>query len=319
MRTILYTVAKNSSGELVSAVSSEKGETYFCPVCGFEMLLRRSGRTGKGSRRPHFAHRSLTPNCTPETALHYLFKSNLAAVLRERLARLEPFDFSWQCEHCGKRHNGNLLRTATSIETEHDLRTCRPDIALLDEKGKVTVAIEVVVTHKPTAEAIRYYELNRIALVQIDLGSESDLEDAERVAMAPTKVSVCRNPPCEHCGRPAREAQMVIFKGACWACGERMSVAVIELQGVPYKRLLHPAKFSQADIDVAAKHGADIHAFHQRTYKNKIVACRCPRCEKWMTRDQLMNCWYSRMDKDQPTLPIYLGYRCDHGAFDHEQ
>jgi hypothetical protein len=34
------------------------------------MILRKSGKTGQGSRRPHFAHKSVNPDCNPETAIH---------------------------------------------------------------------------------------------------------------------------------------------------------------------------------------------------------------------------------------------------------
>lgn len=53
---------------------------------------------------------------------------------------------------------------------------CRPDIALLDVEGSVIAAIEIVVTHEPEEDVLRYYERNGITLKQINLFSEEDLK-----------------------------------------------------------------------------------------------------------------------------------------------
>lgn len=75
MTNILYTVAIDNDGNLIKANDAEKGNVFFCPVCKTDLILRKSGKTGKGTKRPHFSHRKLIPNCTPETALHYSYKS----------------------------------------------------------------------------------------------------------------------------------------------------------------------------------------------------------------------------------------------------
>lgn len=72
--TILYSVANDAIGNILHARIAEKNLDFFCPVCKGVMVLRKSGKTGKNTKRPHFAHKSLTPNCTPETALHFSFK-----------------------------------------------------------------------------------------------------------------------------------------------------------------------------------------------------------------------------------------------------
>ena len=69
MAKLLYTIAKNEQGLFIKANEAEKGNDFFCPVCSSDLILRKSGNTGKGAKRPHFAHKSLTPNCTPETAV----------------------------------------------------------------------------------------------------------------------------------------------------------------------------------------------------------------------------------------------------------
>jgi hypothetical protein len=38
------------------------------------------------------------------------------------------------------------------------MKICKPDIALFDETGKVFTVIEIVVTHKPEDNVIKYYK-----------------------------------------------------------------------------------------------------------------------------------------------------------------
>jgi competence CoiA-like predicted nuclease len=75
MREILYTIARLQTGAWVLAADAHKGDQFFCPKCSGAMNLRKSGKTGPNSKRPYFAYQSLTPNCTPESALHYSFKN----------------------------------------------------------------------------------------------------------------------------------------------------------------------------------------------------------------------------------------------------
>ena len=73
VKEILYTTALDENGNLIRINDAEKGGTYYCPNCKSEFILRKSGKTGKGSRRPHFAHNNLTTNCTGESNLHFSF------------------------------------------------------------------------------------------------------------------------------------------------------------------------------------------------------------------------------------------------------
>lgn len=70
MSEILYTSAYDENQKLIKAKDAEKGNNFFCPECKGKMILRKSGKEGKGSKRPHFAHKHLTTNCTAEGVLH---------------------------------------------------------------------------------------------------------------------------------------------------------------------------------------------------------------------------------------------------------
>lgn len=110
MPSLLYTLATDKDGNLITANDAHKGSDFLCPVCNSELILRKSGNTSKGSKRPHFAHRTLTPNCTPESVLHYSFKLLLAKKISECLENSLPISIFWSCNYCGNLHSGNLLK-----------------------------------------------------------------------------------------------------------------------------------------------------------------------------------------------------------------
>jgi ribosomal protein L37AE/L43A len=176
-KQLLYVMAFNENGILVKANDAEKIGKYFCPICKNELILRKSGKVGKGSKRPHFAHYHLTENCTPEGALHYSFKKMLFEKIKDNIKNSIVMNMTWECNYCHKRHEGNLLKKVFDVKDEYDMNICRPDIALSNEKGNVFVVIEIVVTHKPDDNVINYYKVNNIILIQINLDSEDDLEN----------------------------------------------------------------------------------------------------------------------------------------------
>lgn len=138
---LLYTSALDSKNTLVTALQAGKGDKYSCPLCQGKMILRKSGKEGPGSRRPHFAHKALTPNCTPESVLHHSFKMMLADILSVKLVNNEPFPLTFTCRYCGELHEANLLKITKEVVVEKNLGTCIPDIALIDKNGKPYLAI----------------------------------------------------------------------------------------------------------------------------------------------------------------------------------
>jgi competence CoiA-like predicted nuclease len=75
-KTILYSTATTSTGQMIHASDANKETAYTCPLCNQPFIFRKGTR-----KRPHFAHKTLTSNCTPETALHYSFK----VLLRDKI------------------------------------------------------------------------------------------------------------------------------------------------------------------------------------------------------------------------------------------
>ena len=165
-------------------------------------MFRNSGRTGPGSRHAHFAHIGTDDHrCTGESVLHAVFKEKAATLFRSLIEGEMPFMIEWQCDRCGTYHQGNLLHMAESIDVEHDLGICRPDVAILDKNGNVRVAFEVVVTHPPTEEALRYYHDHGIVLCRVDLDVEKtgeQLDDIAGTILQAAKISFCKNPQCSN-------------------------------------------------------------------------------------------------------------------------
>ncbi|MDR0556734.1 MAG: hypothetical protein LBG43_02530 [Treponema sp.] len=200
-KQILYVTAFDENGMLVKANDARKGGKYFCPICNIELILRKSGKVGKGSKRPHFAHHHLIENCAPESALHFSFKKLLLERIKECIDTKMPMNMAWECDYCHSRHEGNLLKKAFDVKEEYNMELCRPDIALFDEKGNIFVIIEIVVTHKPEDSVKKYYKENNIILIQIELDSENDLEKIDEKLKSPSVVDFCFNPKCENCGK----------------------------------------------------------------------------------------------------------------------
>jgi len=132
MTQILYTVANDQHGNLIKAKDAIKGIDFYCPICKTVLILRKSGKTGKGTKRPHFAHRTLSPNCTPESALHFSFKNLLTQKIERHISTKTPLHISWICEFCGIDHSGDLLKKVQAVKMEHNLIVCQPDLALFD-------------------------------------------------------------------------------------------------------------------------------------------------------------------------------------------
>ena len=85
MSNILYSVAYTQEGHLIKAANAQKRQPYTCPNCNRNLILR-SGKI----KRPHFAHKTLSVNCSPETALHYIFKTLLCKKIQQHLERKIP-------------------------------------------------------------------------------------------------------------------------------------------------------------------------------------------------------------------------------------
>ncbi|MBM4208427.1 MAG: hypothetical protein FJ190_10605 [Gammaproteobacteria bacterium] len=315
MSAILYTVAKDEEGNLIKANDAEKGISYFCVVCKAELILRKSGKTGKGTKRPHFAHHALTPNCTPEAALHYSFKYLLVNKIQQHITTNQPLPISWNCAFCGIEHSGNLIKKIKAVKAEHNLTVCRPDIALFDGKEKVFAVIEIVVTHKPEESVKNYYKENNIVLIQINLTSDKDLDNLENIVKQPSFVDTCYNPKCEVCGHFQQKKTMTIIEGPCWKCNNPMKVAYISgsLESIDVSSHLAPRSFNNEELKLAKSKGVNLKTQYSQTMRDSYVANSCAKCSAFVGEHYLFTQYISpACDGELPLEEIDIGYHCYH-------
>ena len=136
MSELLHRIAYDNHGNTVVADDAIKGREYSCPECGRPLILKKSGRSGPGTRRPHFASKNIEGNphnCNPETVLHKVFKHSVTELLQSYQIEKKPFPVKWTCSECGLKYSGNLLLVDERVQEEYLLGSCKLDIALIDQ------------------------------------------------------------------------------------------------------------------------------------------------------------------------------------------
>jgi len=320
---ILYTSALNSNGNLVTALNAEKGNVFTCPICKGQMNLRKSEREGPGSRRPHFAHKALSPNCTPEGLLHHSFKMMFADILKKCIENGWPFPFKKKCDYCGKEHCWDLLKRARDVKIEMDLGSCRPDIMLLNGNGNPYLAIEVVVSHSPEEEVLEYYRKNKIVLFQINLSTEADLNKICERASKPDVFTFCTNPRCSKCGFFMDKRLLAVWTSECYRCRSPMNIAITMKEKnlisgeLPSEKT--PKYFLEKEIQMAKANGVFIRKHYSKTMDCSYNACTCQRCGAFLGEhymiDEIMNVVYAYQGGNKDVLKLidieYFCPRCE--------
>jgi hypothetical protein len=281
-KEILYTTALNDKGDLVHVDDAIKGNAYFCPGCKGELILRKSGNTAKGSKRPHFAHNNMTQNCSSESVLHYSFKRKLTDLLRTHLSEKKEFFVSWKCSDCSGQHEANLLTKITSVYEEHNLKVCQPDIALLDENEKVTAVIEIVVTHSPEEKVLQFYRENGIILIQINLSSDEDLRNFETIASNPDAFDYCFSPGCSTYERYPIRRRIVSFPGKCNRCFSPIEKFMIKVESA--FGVLESSDFLDQEINYVKSMRSNIKIFTDQNTNAKYPISICRSCRRMQLR-----------------------------------
>lgn len=281
-KEILYTTAKDKNGVLIHINNAEKGMSYYCPMCKKEFILRKSGKTGKGSRRPHFSHNELTPNCTPEGVLHYSFKMMLIDLLRKYKAENKLFTFTWACGACSHKNIGNLVERVVLINGEHVFEKCRADIALLDKAEQVVAVIEIVVSHKPEESVIQYYAEKKIALIQINLTSDEDLNKVEEKAKTPDLVDLCLSFKCPNRDKYKTAREIVAFRRQCGSCFGLIEDLFINTHGI--FGINRSRDFTDEEINrvksMASEKGIGVEIGSNNATKERYPVLVCENCRR---------------------------------------
>jgi ssDNA-binding Zn-finger/Zn-ribbon topoisomerase 1 len=306
-KEILYTTAYNEQNILVMANDADKRGKYSCPVCKTKMILRKSGKTGKGSKRPHFAHNALTTNCTPEGVLHYSFKRMLVEIISKNIEAQIPLSMNWKCKYCENIHTGNLLKNVSEVKEEYYLKECKPDIALLNKDGVVFAVIEIVVTHAPEESVVNYYHNNNIILIQINVNSEDDLNNIENKVANPDIVDLCTHPKCKKHGNYSSERKIVVLDTSCYKCRAPTKISYI----LSNNNFVYPSAYSEKERAIADEHGVLLKLQYSRTTNSKYIANTCSSCGAFTGDYYLMDDYMIEHVYDE-NLPAHtIGYYCE--------
>lgn len=202
--------ALDCNGNPILPENAERHGNYTCPKCHEPLNVRKRGK-GEHSRRDHFYHkadtacRGFTPHET-ESYIHKTAKAGIFKILQSCIEKNEQFTVSWNCPTCGKQFNGNLLHHAKSVQIEKQFEDNadgqdhkQPDISLIDENGKLIVAIEIVYTHDIEPDTWEFYNANNIVVLRLKFETVEELNDLKLKLQNPDSVNVCLNVTCKEC------------------------------------------------------------------------------------------------------------------------
>lgn len=193
---IKYHYALNDKGQvtdIADVTENDRRAKYYCLNCGEEMRPRLGAKNAY-----HFAHKSTTPDCNPETYLHKLAKYKI----KEKFDSGIPFEISIRqtsgCidkEHC-PFHKVDECRAEDyrTYDLHKNYDTCleeqvignyRADLLLTSSAKRDTppILIEILVTHKCEEKKINSGE----KIIEIQIKKEEDITNLLQSTITETK------------------------------------------------------------------------------------------------------------------------------------
>ncbi|MBU0637267.1 MAG: competence protein CoiA [Planctomycetes bacterium] len=271
-------------GELLHISAVERGLrcNCVCPVCREPLVARKGPKV-----QHHFGHLP-GANCSAETVLHQLGKRLLHRRMSAAITAGDELPFEWLCQHCGDRHEGNLVTLADRAAMELDLGVCRPDVTLLKTDGTPVAFVEIVVSHAPDENVLAHAAAHNVTLVEFHLNAADDLEALEQSpTLSATKVDVCTRPKCTTCGCPLCHKMVHVVDGECWRCNAPMKIAMLMVEGTPEG----PERFSERDCAVAREQGAILQENYSRTLQKSYLSNTCGICGAFIGTNFLHEYW----------------------------
>jgi hypothetical protein len=253
----------------ISEVAAGLTEGCRCPVCGTAAVAR------KGQiKRHHFAHYP-GANCSAESVLHEVGKRLLCDSLAAAIKRSTPIHLEWDCDGCNRPHAMDLLDGARSVEMEHAVGPCRPDVVLLGLDGSPTACLEVVVTHAPEDHVIAHCRLHSMPLLIFKVKNAAALERLRQLGPArPDVLHHCLSARCDVCQSPLSDKSLSVVIGPCYRCGAPMQVALMDAEG--YR--LGPEDFTPSEIATATSMGAFLREHNGYMRGASCLANTCRSC-----------------------------------------
>ena len=321
------------NGELVHVSQVERGLACecFCFECGGTLVARKGEKT-----RHHFAHHTLNRNCDGESLLHKLGKHLLAARAERAIAKGEPLPITWECERCYRKHESDLVQGVECVKVEHaiDIEDGRiiPDVTLVSQLGKPHTIVEIIVTHKPEKPVYDYAKANNVAVVELILKSEDDLEILGKESpLNSFKATLpCLTPACPKCDNPLFYEPTLYFlyvvTAPCWKCQAEMNLALWQVvSGGGLFDHLGPYTFgpsgrttgmsveegtgpSEGELTLARKHGAVIKRQDSQTMGTSYMANTCTECGAFVGANYETD--YGELINGSNRVAAY--YACEH-------
>lgn len=308
---ILYPYALNESGAPVAAKTAPAGANYYCIGCGQRMVVRRGPKN-----QPHFAHGVETNACSPETVLHLLAKEAIKRGIEGALHDSRPYEFEWRCSVCGARNRGNLAVTPRRVLVEKELDTIRPDLLAVTESNKPLVAIEIVVTHAPTAETLGEYGRRKLPVAIVEEVDWDDLADLKQ-SLLHMSVRVlnasCRSPShppaCRSCRHPMESIEIEVWQGyTCYQCHRPMPVLFFP------KFLWNDVQSLKALAEQARRWGVPFVSYKTKQ-GGQNAAHQCPGCGAWQRNLFVYNGrydnWHPEPDEPVETVSYFWCQQCE--------
>ena len=279
MTELLVPYGVNSKGRLIGAAAAGKRESYACPQCGAQLLLR----AGEVVKR-HFAHR-MDSACTAESIAHLTAKRLIVQVIEECCAidSNHQLTLTSECRSCRGKFPVELRRSAlTSAALEQRVGPYVCDV-VASRTDQQVLAIEILATH-----AVDQHKSIALALPWIELRADSVLRDPycwHPVAGRGLKAVVC--PACkEHVAKvkevvgkwrlgfdvPAlfRDPSSAVFLAEvtnCWSCREE--IPVYWWSGVPF-----------CDTEPPTPRPRTVKFRNSKAYGGSYWANTCPGCNQ---------------------------------------
>lgn len=249
------------------------------------------------------------PGTLHEQALDILQERIEGALGKELVAQVN-------CKEYHETHLVDLVRDAASVRRDYALPGCRPDLAILNEAGKVLSLVEVVVSHAPERNVHRYAIEHGLLIVEFHLpppektdywGRKKRKASDEAVLikrslenfrsgplLADDHNLLCQRPRCD-ANHPLPLRVVHVQTKDCWNCHKDMKVAV----GARDTEDLYPEDFTPEERKFAQEQGVILQTRFSRTVGARYLANVCGEC------DQIQGNWFLYMD------PYHDAYRYD--------
>lgn len=298
-------LAYDSERNMVNAEQAVKCNSYFCIECNDSLILKKSD---KRLKRPHFAHKALSSSCTNESILHTAFKQILYEKILKHLSNKSPLPIKWACQMCTEIHQGNLLKKATRVEMEFDLRVCKPDIALLDDNQKIVAVIEVVVTHAMEDSTSLYYKDNNIPVITFYLEKYDDLKQLAEDFLYPIELErACLTPKCSRCGERFKIKLYKIINHMCIKCSSPMKSIYATIE---QSKFYGPENFTNDEKKIGEMAGVFYGEKYSHFSGEKYLANACTKCNELVGAGTVLDLAYAQA-KINPHQIILKEYVCE--------